>query len=111
MKLGNSPAQCIGIDARRISGNPDPKHVSTSYIERQKWTVSTKMRRYTRLSNGFSRKLQNHAAATALNYFAYNFIQIHRTLRMTPAMAAGVTDRLWDVADLVAYLLSLKGAP
>ena len=63
--------------------------------------VRTNMRRYTRLSNGFSRKLENHAAATALNYFAYNFIKVHRTLRMTPAMAAGVTDRLWDVADLV----------
>ena len=60
------------------------------------------MRRYTRLSNGFSRKLENHAAATALNYFAYNFIKIHRTLRVTPAMAADVTDRLWDVSDLVA---------
>ena len=60
------------------------------------------MRRYTRLSNGFSRKLENHAAATALNYFAYNFIKIHRTLRMSPAMAAGVTDRLWSVEDLVA---------
>ena len=84
------------------SGNPDPKHVSTSYIERQNWTLRTNSRRYTRLSNGFSRKLENHAAAVALTYFAYNFIKIHRTLRMTPAMAAGVTDRLWDVADLVA---------
>jgi hypothetical protein len=62
------------------------------------------MRRYTRLSNGFSRKLENHAAAVALNFFAYNFIKIHRTLRVTPAMAAGVTDRLWDVADFVALL-------
>jgi len=60
------------------------------------------MRRYTRLSNGFSRKLENHAAASALNYFAYNFIKIHRTLRVSPAMAAGVTDRLWSVEDLVA---------
>jgi hypothetical protein len=60
------------------------------------------MRRYTRLSNGFSRKLANHAAATALNYFVYNFIKIHRTLRMSPPMAAGVTDRLWSVEDLVA---------
>ncbi len=97
-----SPAQCIGIEERRVSGNPDPKHVSTSYIERQNWTVRTKMRRYTRLSNGFSRKLRNHEAATALNYFAYNFIQIHRTLRMSPAMAAGVSNKLWDVKDLVA---------
>ena len=87
---------------RHVSGSPDPKHVSTSYIERQNWTVRTKMRRYTRLSNGFSRKLRNHAAATALNYFAYNFIQIHSTLRTSPAMAAGITNRLWDVADLVA---------
>jgi IS1 family transposase len=97
-----SPAQCIGVEERRVSGNPDPKHVSTSYIERQNWTVRTKMRRYTRLSNGFSRKLSNHAAATALNYFAYNFIQIHRTLRMSPAMAAGVSNKLWNVVDLVA---------
>jgi IS1 family transposase len=97
-----SPARCIGIDVRHVTGSPDPKHISTSYIERQNWTVRTKMRRYTRLSNGFSRKLENHAAATALNYFSYNFIQIHNTLRTSPAMAAGVTDRLWDVHDLVA---------
>ncbi len=97
-----SPAICIGVEVRHVNGNPDPKHISTSFVERQNWTVRTKMRRYTRLSNGFSRKLQNHAAATALNYFAYNFIQIHRTLRTSPAMAAGVTDRLWDVNDLVA---------
>ena len=97
-----SPAQCIGIETRRVCGNPDPKHVSTSFIERQNWTVRGRMRRYTRLSNGFSRKLRNHEAATALNYFAYNFIQIHRTLRCSPAMAAGVTGKLWDVKDLVA---------
>jgi len=87
---------------KAVSGNPDPKHVSTKIVERQNWTVRTNMRRYTRLSNGFSRKLENHAAATALNYFAYNFIGIHRTLRMSQAMAAGVTDRLWSVEDLVA---------
>jgi hypothetical protein len=97
-----SPAQCIGVDIRHVTGNPSPEHISTSYVERQNWTVRTKMRRYTRLSNGFSRKLRNHAAATALNYFAYNFIQIHRTLRMSPAMAAKVTDKLWSVEDLVA---------
>jgi hypothetical protein len=65
-------------------------------------SINATLRRFTRLTNGFSRKLENHAAATALNYFAYNFIKIHRTLRMSPAMAAGVTDRLWDVNDLVA---------
>jgi IS1 family transposase len=97
-----SPAQCIGCELKRVSGNPDEKHISTSYVERQNWTIRTNMRRYTRLSNGFSRKIENHAAAVALNFFAYNFIKIHRTLRVSPAMAAGVTDRLWDVKDLVA---------
>jgi IS1 family transposase len=97
-----SPAQCIGCLSTVVSGKPDPKHVSTSFVERQNWSVRTAMRRYTRLSNGFSRKIENHAAAVALYYFAYNFIKIHRTLRVTPAMAAGVTDRLWEVSDLVS---------
>jgi IS1 family transposase len=96
-----SPARCIGCAMKEVSGRPDFRHVSTSFVERQNWTVRTTMRRYTRLSNGFSRKLANHAAATALNYFAYNFIKIHRSLRTSPAMAAGVTDRLWSVEDLV----------
>jgi IS1 family transposase len=97
-----SPAECIGCRSAALTGNPDPKHISTSFVERQNWSVRTAMRRYTRLSNGFSRKIQNHSAAVALNYFAYNFIKIHRTLRVSPAMAAGVTDRLWEVSDLVA---------
>jgi IS1 family transposase len=96
-----SPAECIGCRSAVITGRPDPKHISTSFVERQNWSVRTAMRRYTRLSNGFSRKIRNHAAAVALNYFAYNFIKIHRTLRVSPAMAAGVTDRLWEVSDLV----------
>lgn len=99
-----SPAECIGCRTIPIIGKPDPKHVSTSFVERQNWSVRTAMRRYTRLSNGFSRKIENHAAAIALNYFAYNFIKIHRTLRVSPAMAAGVTDRLWDASDLVCLL-------
>lgn len=99
-----SPAECIGCREAIISGNPDPKHISTSYAERHNWTVRTNMRRYTRLSNGFSRKFANHAAAVALNYFNYNLIRIHRSLRVTPAMAVGVTDRLYDVSDLVALL-------
>jgi hypothetical protein len=82
----------------------DPKHISTSYVERLNWSLRTSVRRYTRLSNGFSRKLRNHEAAVALNYFAYNFVRIHRTLRTSPAMAAGVTDRLWDVSDIVELL-------
>jgi IS1 family transposase len=97
-----SPARCIAVEMREVSGNCDPKHVSTSFVERQNWTVRGRMRRYTRLSNGFSRKARNHAAAVALNYFCYNLVTIHKSLRMTPAMAAGVTDRLWSVNDLVA---------
>jgi IS1 family transposase len=97
-----SPAVCVSCERKAMMGRPDPKHISTSYVERQNWTVRTNMRRYTRLSNGFSRKIENHLAAVALNYFAYNFIKIHSTLRCTPAMAAGVTDRLWSVEDLVA---------
>ncbi len=80
----------------RLGSNP---------VERHNWTVRTSMRRYTRLSNGFSRKIETHAAAVALNYFGYNFIKIHRTLRVTPAMAAGVTTRLFEVSDLVALLI------
>jgi len=89
-KARYSPAQCIGTRVIPIIGRPAPKHLSTSSVERHNWSVRTVMRRYTRLSNGFSRKIENHAAAVALNYFAYNFIRIHRTLRVTPAMAAGV---------------------
>ncbi|MEK7405727.1 MAG: IS1 family transposase [Acidobacteriota bacterium] len=97
-----SPAQCLGTRTEPILGTPDPKHISTSYLERQNLSVRMTVRRFTRLTNAFSKKIENHAAAVALGYFAYNFIKIHRTLRMTPAMAAGVTDRLWEVEDLVA---------
>ena len=100
-----TPAKCIGAVPTVITGRPDPAHISTSYVERQNWSVRTSMRRYTRLSNGFSRKIENHMAAVAINYFAYNFIKIHRTLRVSPAMAAGVTTRLFEVSDLVALLI------
>ena len=103
-----SPAQCIGAIPTVITGRPDPAHIATSYVERQNWTVRTTMRRYTRLSNGFSRKIENHMAAVAFNYFAYNFIKIHSTLRMSPAMAAGVSKRLFDVSDLVALLIEAE---
>ncbi|MBI3047883.1 MAG: IS1 family transposase [Acidobacteria bacterium] len=93
-----SPARVRGIHLEVIKGRPDPQHISTSYVERHNWTMRT------RLSNGFSRKIENHAAAVALTYFAYNFIKIHRTLRVAPAMAAGVTDRLWEVSDIVELL-------
>lgn len=97
-----SPATCIGCESHTISGNPVRKHISASYIERQNLSVRMTNRRFTRLTNAFSKRIENHMAGVALGYFAYNFIKIHRTLRVTPAMAAGVTDRLWDVEDLVA---------
>jgi IS1 family transposase len=99
-----SPAQCIGCRHQELIGAPDPKHISTSYIERHNLSIRMTNRRYTRLTNAFSKKIENHAAAVALGYFAYNFIKTHRTLRITPAMAAGVTDRLWEVSDLVALI-------
>ena len=83
-------------------GDPEVKHISTSYVERHNLSVRMTVRRFTRLTNAFSKKIENHCAAVALGYFAYNFLKINRTLRVTPAMAAGVTTRLWDVCDLVA---------
>ena len=99
-----SPAECTGIRKTRIEGTPDEKHVSTSYVERQNLTMRMHMRRFTRLTNAFSKKVENHAHAVALHFAYYNFVRIHKTLRMSPAMAAGVTDRLWEVSDLVAVL-------
>jgi IS1 family transposase len=97
-----SPAVCTGAQKIIRLGDPELKHVSTSYVERHNLSVRTTVRRFTRLTNAFSKKIENHMAAVALGYFAYNFIKINRTLRVTPAMAAGVTDRLWEVSDLVA---------
>ena len=99
-----SPAKCLGCERKPMIGRPDPEHISTSFVERQNLSVRMNIRRYTRLTNAFSRKIENHSAAVALYYFSYNFIKIHRSLRTTPAMAAGVTDRLWEVSDLVALL-------
>jgi IS1 family transposase len=99
-----SPAVCLSCEPKAITGNPDPKHISTSYVERQNLSLRMATRRYTRLTNAFIKKIENHAAAVALYYFSYNFIKIHSTLRITPAMAAGVTDRLFEVSDLVALL-------
>lgn len=99
-----SPAECIGCERYPITGYPDPEHISTSYIERANLTMRMGMRRFTRLTNAFSKKIENHAAAIALHMLHYNFVRIHQTLRTTPAMAAGVTDRLWDISDIVALL-------
>ncbi len=95
-----SPATCIGCDMKAVSGNPDPKHVSTSYVERQNLTMRMGMRRFTRLTNGFSKKLENHAAAVALHFIHYNFARIHKTLRVTPAMAAGLADHVWSLEEI-----------
>ena len=99
-----SPAICLGAKKHRVIGNPNPKHISTSFAERQNLTMRMHMRRFTRLTNAFSKKLENHAYAVALHQMFYNFMRIHQTLRVTPAMAAGVTDRLWDMNDLVKVL-------
>ncbi len=99
-----SPPECIGARKTRVEGDPDPKHVSTSYVERQNLTMRMHMRRFTRLTNAFSKKVENHAPAVALHFMYYNFCRIHKTLRVTPAMAAKVTDRLWDVVDIVRLL-------
>ena len=99
-----SQPACIGVVKGRVAGNPDPEHVSTSFAERQNLTMRMQMRRFTRLTNAFSKKLENHACAVALHFMYYNFVRIHKTLRVTPAMAAGVTDRLWDVSDIVKVL-------
>jgi len=99
-----SPAECIGCERNVVVGYPDPEHVSTSYVERQNLTMRMSMRRFTRLTNAFSKKIENHVATVALHVMYYNFVRIHQTLRITPAMAAGVTDRLWSVADLVGLL-------
>jgi len=99
-----SPAECIGARKEIVTGNPDKAHVSTSYIERQNLTMRMNMRRFTRLTNAFSRKVENHAHAIALHYMVYNFVRIHKSLRCSPAMAAGVTSKLWEIADVVALL-------
>jgi len=99
-----SPATCIGCETRKVTGNPKEAHISTSYVERQNLTMRMSMRRFTRLTNGFSKKVENHAHAIALHYMYYNFVRIHKSLRCTPAMAAGVTNRLWDIEDVVNLL-------
>ena len=106
-----SPAECTGTRKTRVEGDPDERHVSTSYVERQNLTMRMHMRRFTRLTNGFSKKVENHAHAVALHFAYYNFVRIHKTLRVTPAMAAGVTDRLWEMSDLVAVLDAAEAAP
>jgi IS1 family transposase len=100
-----SPAVCTGCEKRAIQGDPDPKHVSTSYVERQNLTMRMSMRRFTRLTNAFSKKVENHTAACAVHFFHYNFARPHMTLKgRTPAMAAGVETRRWTVEDMIGLL-------
>jgi hypothetical protein len=99
-----SPAECIGCREVVVSGSPDPQHISTSFIERQNLTMRMGMRRFTRLTNGFSKKLDNHIASIAIHYMHYNFCRIHQTLRVTPAMEAGVADHVWTIPEVVSLL-------
>jgi len=99
-----SPATCTGCKGTPITGNPDREYISTSFIERQNLTMRMGMRRFTRLTNAFSKKIENHAFHLALHYMYYNFVRIHKTLRVTPAMKAGVTDHLWSVEEIAGLL-------
>lgn len=99
-----SPADCTGTRKVRVEGNPVKADVSTSHVERQNLTMRMHMRRFTRLTNAFSKKVENHAYAVALHFMYYNFARVHQTLRVSPAMAAGITDRLWAVEDIVALV-------
>lgn len=99
-----SPTDCVGTRKDKITGNPDPRHISTSYTERANLTMRMSMRRFTRLTNAFSKKLTNHGHMVALYALWYNFVRIHKTLRVTPAMAAGIADRLWSMEDVVALI-------
>ncbi len=95
-----SPAVCTGAREQRVTGNPDPAHISTSFVERQNLTMRMSMRRFTRLTNAFSKKVENHKAMIALHYMHYNFVRIHKTLRVTPAMEAGVADHVWSLTEI-----------
>jgi IS1 family transposase len=99
-----SPGECIGTQTAVLQGNPDPKHISTSFVERQNLTMRMSIRRFTRLTNAHSKKLANHEAAIALHYMHYNFCRIHSSLRVTPAMEAGISDHVWSLEELVGLL-------
>ncbi len=99
-----SPGVCIGAEKRVMNGSPDPSHISTSYVERQNLTMRMSMRRFTRLTNGFSKKVENLAAAVSLHFAHYNFVRVHSSLGTTPAVAAGVADHAWSVAELIGLL-------
>jgi IS1 family transposase len=99
-----SPAECTGFEVKTITGNPDEEHISTSHVERQNLTMRMSMRRFTRLTNGFSKKIENHYFATALYFMYYNFGRIHKTLRITPAMEAGISDHVWTLEEIAKLI-------
>src|SRR3984893_16287144 len=105
-----SPAVCTGAHTHRIEGKPDPKHVSTSFVDRQNLSMRMGNRRMTRLTNAFSKKAENHTHMMAIYFMHYNFVRIHQTLKVTPAMAAGVTPKLWEMSDMVKVLENWEGA-
>src|SRR5581483_2155614 len=96
-----SPATCIGCRTATIAGNPNPKHISTLLVERQNLNMSMGMRRFTRLANAFSKKLQNHAHAVAIYFMYYNFCRVHQSLHVTPAMESGLTDHVWSIEKMI----------
>jgi len=99
-----SPPECIGAKPNPVTGNPDPKHISTSYAERANLSMRMGMRRFTRLTNAFSKKVENHVYALSIYFMHYNFVRVHQTLRVSPAMAAGVSSKLWSMEDVVAVV-------
>jgi len=99
-----SPAKCIGTDCKVVMGEPDPNHISISYVERQNLTMRMSIRQFTRLTNDFSKKLDNHAYAVALHFMHCNFVRKHQTLKTTPAVAAGLADHMWSMEELIAVM-------
>jgi IS1 family transposase len=106
-----SPPPCIGTRRRAVAGRPDPAHVNTSYVERANLSIRMQNRRFTRLTNAFSKKFQNHTHALALYFAFYNFVRIHKTLKVTPAMAARITDKLWSLEDIAAQIEARRPKP
>ena len=96
-----SPIDCVGAEVHPIMGNPKSEYISTSHVERQNLTMRMHMRRFTRLTNAFSKKVENHCYAIALHFVYYNFVKMHKSIRCTPAMEAGLTKRIWEVSDIV----------
>jgi IS1 family transposase len=99
-----SPSECTGTRTHNVTGNPDSQHISTSYIERQNLTMRMAIRRFTRLTNAFSKKVENHAHSVAIHFMHYNFVRLHQSLRVTPAMASGITQTLWSLTDMVGVI-------